>query len=202
MSTSSHEMTVVRSHRFVRVLCVCGSVRRDSYNRKLLRNAGELAPPTTTLGLWDGLKRLSPFDQADEHAPRPAIRALRDAIAAADAVLIATPQSNASLPGQLKNALDWASRPYKTNVLRGKPVAVIGASPSPSGAARAQAEPRTVLAAIGAQVLDSQLALVRVGEQFDPRGRLVAKTHRRGLSQILERLVALNATTDWVAAAA
>ena len=202
MSNSSHEMTVVRSHRFVRVLCVCGSVRRDSYNRKLPRNVGELAPPTTTLELWDGLKRLSPSDQADEHAPRPAIRALRDAIAAADAVLIAPPQYNASLPGQLKNALDWASRPYETNVLRGKPVAVIGASPSPSGGARAQAEARTVLAAIGAQVLDSQLALARAGEQFDPRGQLVAKTHRRGLSQILEQLVALTAATDRVAAAA
>ena len=161
MSNSSHEITVVKSHRFVRVLCVCGSLRRDSNNRKLLRATGELAPPTATLELWDELKRLPPFDQDDEHAPRPAIRALREAIAAADAVLIATPEYNASLPGQLKNALDWASRPYETNVLRGKSVGVIGASPSPSGAARAQAEARTVLAAIGAQVLDLQFARAR-----------------------------------------
>jgi chromate reductase, NAD(P)H dehydrogenase (quinone) len=105
-------------------------------------------------------------------------------------VLIATPQYNASLPGQLKNALDWASRPYQTNVLREKPVAVIGASPGPSGAARAQDEARTVLAAIGADVLDAQLALARASEQFDPRGRLSAPTQRRRLGRLLGQLIA------------
>jgi chromate reductase len=115
---------------------------------------------------------------------------LRDAIAQADAMLIATPQYNASLPGQLKNALDWASRPYASNALRGKPVAVIGASPSPSGAARAQAEARVVLSAIGAEVLDAELAVARVSEQFDDNGQLAALAHRRDLKKLLERLVA------------
>jgi chromate reductase len=149
MSKFSQEIAVAdnrTARRSMRVLCISGSLRRDSYNRKLLRAAGELAPPAAELVHWHGLKALPPFDEDDEHAPGAAVVALREAIARADALLIATPQYNASLPGQLKNALDWASRPYESNVLRGKPVAVIGASPSPSGAARSQAEARTVLA--------------------------------------------------------
>ncbi len=176
MSQPGHEITAPQSGGPMRVLCISGSLRRDSYNRKLLSAASGLAPPTAELVQWGGLKALPPFDEDDEHTPGPAVFALREAIARADALLIATPQYNASLPGQLKNALDWASRPYETNVLRGKPVAVIGASPSPSGAARSQAEARTVLAAIGADVLDTQLALARAHEQFDSYGQLAADT--------------------------
>ncbi len=173
-----------------RILCISGSLRRGSYNRRLLRAAEELAPAEAELELWDGLKALPPFDEDDESDPDPAVVALREAIRQADGVLIATPQYNASLPGQLKNALDWASRPYETNVLRGKPVAVVGASPSPSGAARSQAEARTVLGAIGADVLDAELALARASEQFDAHGRLRAETSRRGLSHVVEQLAA------------
>jgi chromate reductase len=175
----------------VRVLGLAGSLRTGSYNRKLLEAAAVLAPPSAELELWEGLKALPPFDEDDEHAPDPAVHALREAIAGADAVLIATPQYNASLPGQLKNALDWASRPYETNVLRGKPVAVIGASPSPSGAARAQAEARTVLGAIGADVVDDGLALSGASGQFDARGWLTADSHRDRLRQVIERLTSL-----------
>ena len=88
-------------------------------------------------------------------------------------------------------ALDWASRPYASNVLRGKPVAVIGASPRPSGAARAQSEARVVLGAIGAEVLDAELAVARVSEHFDDDGRLAALAHRRDLRKLLARLVTL-----------
>jgi chromate reductase len=104
------------------------------------------------------------------------------------AVLIATPQYNASLPGQLKNALDWASRPYKHNVLRGKSAAAIRASPSPSGAARAQSEARAVLAAIGAEVLDTELALARAPQHFTGGGELVAPEHRLRLAEIVGQL--------------
>ncbi len=185
----------------MRVLCICGSLRRDSYNRRLLRAASELAPPAAELVLWDGLRAVPPFDEDDERAPAPAVVALRAAIEQADAVLIATPQYNASLPGQLKNALDWASRPFESNVLRSKPVAVIGASPSRSGAARSQAEARTVLAAIGADVLDVQLAIARAFEQFDTDGRLAAHAHRRNLKQILEQLAARARDSERAAAA-
>jgi chromate reductase, NAD(P)H dehydrogenase (quinone) len=174
----------------LRILCISGSLRRDSYNRMLLTAAEELAPPDAALELWDGLKAVPPFDEDDESDPGAAVMALREAISAADGVLIATPQYNASFPGQLKNALDWASRPYEANVLRGKPVAVIGASPSRSGAARAQAEARTVLNAIGAEALDAELALPRASEQFDPHGQLATETTRLRLRHVIERLAA------------
>jgi chromate reductase, NAD(P)H dehydrogenase (quinone) len=172
-----------------RILAIPGSLRAESYNRKLLESGRDLAPADVAVELWDGLKRVPPFDEDDENDPGAAVLELRDAIAHADAVLIATPQYNASLPGQLKNALDWASRPHRRNVLRGKPVAVIGASPSPSGATRAQAEARVVLGAIGAEVIDAELAVARVSEQFDDDGRLATLAHRRDLKRLLERLV-------------
>jgi chromate reductase, NAD(P)H dehydrogenase (quinone) len=189
-------------HEATRILGISGSLRVESYNRKLLQAARELAPSTVEVELWDGLKRVPPFDEDDEHDPGAAVLELRDAIARADAVLIATPQYNGSLPGQLKNALDWASRPYANNVLQGKPVAVVGASPSPSGAVRAQAEARMVLAAPGAQVIDEELALARAYEQFDGVGRLGSVAHRRSLSRLLERLTLAALHTDRVAAAA
>jgi chromate reductase, NAD(P)H dehydrogenase (quinone) len=179
----------VRSSRgTIRILAIPGSLRAESYNRKLLEAARAIAPADVEVELWDGLKRVPPFDEDDENDPGAAVLELRDAVAQADAVLIATPQYNASLPGQLKNALDWASRPYATNALRGKLVAVIGASPSPSGAARAQSEARVVLGAIGAEVTDVELAVARVRGQFDDDGRLVAREPRRDLKKLLERL--------------
>lgn len=173
-----------------RILAIPGSLRAESYNRKLLEAARDLAPPDVQVELWDGLKRVPPFDEDDENDPGPAVLELREALTHADAVLIATPQYNASLPGQLKNALDWASRPYANNVLRGKLVAVIGASPSPSGAARAQSEARVVLGAIGAEVIDVELAVARVSGQFDGDGRLTAPGHSRDLKTLLARLAA------------
>jgi chromate reductase, NAD(P)H dehydrogenase (quinone) len=185
-----------------RILAIPGSLRAKSYNRKLLEAARDLAPTDVAVELWNGLKRLPPFDEDDENDPGAAVLELRDVITHADAVLIATPQYNASLPGQLKNALDWASRPHRSNVLRGKPVAVIGASPSPSGATRAQAEARVVLAAIGAEVLDTELAVARVNEQFDADGGLAAPARRRDLKTLLEQLVpvARDASRDAAAA--
>src|SRR5206468_8202087 len=101
------------------------------------------------------------------------VEALRDAVRAADAVLIATPEYNSSVPGALKNALDWASRPLATNAFRNKPVAVIGASTGAFGAVWAQAELRKVLAAMGARVTEVELAVGHAGEKLDERGRLI-----------------------------
>src|SRR6266540_2274390 len=104
------------------VLAVSGSLRSDSYNTKLLRAAGELLHDDVELELWDGLKAVPPYDQDEDVEPAPAaVATLRAAIAGADAVLFATPEYNSSLPGQLKNALDWVSRPLAKNPLRGKP---------------------------------------------------------------------------------
>src|ERR671932_2589811 len=124
----------------MRILAVSGSLRRDSSNTKLLRAAEELLPAGVELELWDGLKAVPAYDQDDDVEPAPpAVAAFRAAPAGADAVLFPTPEYNSSIPGVLKNALDWASRPLATNVMRNKPVAVIGASTGMFGAVWSQA---------------------------------------------------------------
>lgn len=143
------------------ILTIAGSLRQDSVNRKLLAQARELMPAGIEALDWDELALIPAFSEDEETDPTAAVHTLRTAIAAADAILITTPEYNGSIPGALKNALDWASRPFPDNVLRGKPVAVIGASPSPAGADRARADTRKVLAAIGARVLDVEFALAR-----------------------------------------
>ncbi len=177
----------------VRVLGICGSLRRESFNRKLLGAARGVLPATAELVVWDELKTVPPFDEDDEQAPSEAVTSLRGAIESADAVLIATPEYNGSIPGQLKNALDWASRPYDTNVLRDKPVAVIGASPSPGGAGRALVDVRKVLSVIGADVLDQELGVARAYMQFDGSGELCDPELRRRLAALLAELCAASA---------
>src|SRR5689334_12422479 len=119
----------------MRILAISGSLRRGSHNNMLLRAAGGLLPPDHEPASWDGLKDVPPYDEDDDVQPAPpAVAALREAVEEADAVLIATPEYNSSIPGALKNALDWASRPIATNVFRNKPVAVIGASGGMFGA--------------------------------------------------------------------
>src|ERR671918_756042 len=114
---------------------------------------------------------------------------LRAAVAGADAVLFATPEYNSSVPGQLKNALDWLSRPIATNVLRNKPVAVVGASTGMFGAVWAQAELRKVLAAIGARVLECEVACRHAAASFDEHGRLIEDEVRAQLAEAVDRLV-------------
>src|SRR5918999_947015 len=157
----------------MRVLGISGSLRADSYNSGLLRAAADVLPPGAELEILDGLKAIPPYDADDDLGlgPEP-VQALRTAIEDADAVLIATPEYNASIPGVLKNALDWASRPHATNPLRGKPAAVVGASTGMFGAVWAQAEARKVLATIGARVLDVELPVAEADERFS-EGRLV-----------------------------
>ena len=130
----------------MRVLGISGSLRRDSHNLALLRAAADALPPGAELEIFEGLADVPPYNEDDDVQPAPAaVARLRAAIADADAVLISTPEYNHSLPGQLKNALDWASRPLAQNVFRGKPAAVIGASTGMFGAVWAQAEGRKVL---------------------------------------------------------
>jgi chromate reductase len=175
----------------MRILGISGSLRRDSHNTALLRAAAELLPPGVQLELFDGLKAIPPYD-ADDDEPEfhgPAVQALKDAIREADAVLISTPEYNHSIPGVLKNALDWASRPVATNVLRGKPTAVIGASTGLFGAVWAQAEVRKVLAAIGADVVDRELPVMQAHIQFDEYGNLREEDLRGQLAEHVAALV-------------
>ena len=155
----------------MRVLGISGSLRRDSYNTRLLREAAEALPPAVELELYDAedLWAIPPYSEDAEALGEPAsVTDLKGAIAEADAVLFSTPEYNSSIPGQLKNALDWVSRPAAANPMRGKPAAVVGASTSLFGAVWAQAELRKVLGALGARVVDRELPVARAAEAFDP----------------------------------
>jgi chromate reductase len=156
----------------MRILGISGSLRRGSHNTRLLRAAGAALPPGADLVEWDGLRDVPAFDEDLESTPPPVVQDLLDAIEDADAILIATPEYNASLPGALKNALDWASRPFPDNVLRGKPAAVVGTSTGLFGAVWAQAEVRKVLKTSGAHVLESELPVGMADMAFDEEGGL------------------------------
>jgi len=158
----------------MRVLGISGSLRRDSYNTKLLLHAGRLLEDEgAEFVVYEGLKDIPPYDEDDDGDIAPAsVADFRDAIAGADAVFFVTPEYNSSIPGQLKNAIDWASRPIATNVLRNKPVAVIGASTGMFGAVWAQAELRKVLGAVGSRVVDGEVPVGHAHTRFDDDGSL------------------------------
>jgi chromate reductase len=175
----------------MRVLGISGSLRRDSHNTQLLRAAADLLPAGSEFEVFDRLAEIPPYSEDDEHTPPPSVVALKDAIAEADAVLFATPEYNGSVPGQLKNALDWASRPRASTPLAGKPVAVVGASMGLFGAVWAQAELRKVLSTIGARVLESDLPIGQAHETLDAGGLPREPEAREALRQILTDLVGL-----------
>ena len=175
----------------MRILAISGSVRRDSHNARLLRHVAERAPDGVELEIWEELKSIPPYDEDDdtEAPPRP-VAELRRAIAEADGLLFATPEYNSSIPGVLKNAIDWASRPRATTPLQGKPAAVIGASTGSFGAVWAQAELRKVLASTGARVVDIDLPLAKADRAFDDDGALISGRDDARVAEVLEALAA------------
>jgi chromate reductase len=158
----------------MRILGISGSLRRDSYNSALLRHAGELFEAEgAEFEIYDGLRDIPAYDSDDDTDVAPATVAhLRAAVREADAVFFTTPEYNSSIPGALKNALDWVSRPLATNAIRNKPVAVIGASTGMFGAVWAQAELRKVLGTMGARVVEGEVAVGHAQTRFDEDGRL------------------------------
>ena len=158
----------------MRILGISGSLRRGSHNRKLLRAAAYALPSGSELVEWAGLDGLPAFDEDTEARaiPEP-VQELFDAIDEADAIVFATPEYNASIPGALKNAIDWASRPYPDNVFKGKPVLVVGASTGLFGAVWAQADLRKVLKYVGAHVLESELPVGMADAAFALNGALL-----------------------------
>jgi chromate reductase, NAD(P)H dehydrogenase (quinone) len=176
----------------VRILGLSGSLRDGSHNTLLLREAAELfAPEVVEFELFDGLKDVPPYDEDDDGGDGPAGAArFRAALAEADGVLIATPEYNSSIPGQLKNALDWASRPLATNPLRNVPVAVVGASNGAFGAVWAQAETRKVLAAMGARVVGEEVPVGRASARLADDGRLLDGELEERVRDLLDELVA------------
>ncbi len=177
----------------MRVLGISGSLRRESHNTRLLRAAAALLPEDAELTILDPelLRAIPPYDddiQASGATPW-AVRVLRETIAQSDAVLFATPEYNHSIPGVLKNALDWASRPLASSPLRGRDVAVVGASTGMFGAVWAQAELRKVLAAIGARVVDRELPVMQAADAFTPDGDMLADSGQH--EQLAEHVAAL-----------
>jgi chromate reductase len=143
------------------------------------------------LELYEGLELLPPYNEDDDDEDGPVEGArLRDAISRADALLIATPEYNGSVPGQLKNAVDWASRPARAGALWGKPVAVVGATTGSYGAIWAQGDLRRVLGIAGARVLEVELPVARAHERFDADGKLLDEQLRERLGDVLRGLAA------------
>jgi chromate reductase len=174
----------------VTIAGIAGSLRADSHSRALLRAAGRHLPPDVRLTIWDGLASVPPFNEDLEAGPPPAgVAALRRLITDADALLIATPEYNGSIPGQLKNALDWASRPRGAAALRGKPTAAISASPSPGGGARALADLRKVLTAAGADLTGTGLAVPLVHTQVAHGDDITDPALGGQITQLISELV-------------
>lgn len=176
------------------ILGLCGSLRSGSLNHRLLEVAGRSLPDGASLEISPLVGALPLFDEDLETASPPqAVRAFHAAITGADAILIASPEYNGSLTGPLKNAIDWASRPGGDAVLAGKPLAVIGASPSRFGAAWAQAETRRIADRIGARVVPRELPVAHADRAFDDDGRLRDPELHRQLERLVAALVDLAA---------
>ncbi len=164
----------------MRILAISGSLRRDSHNTQLLRAAADLLPSGAELVLLDpeALRAIPHYDEDLRTDGEPdTVRSLRDQVNRADAILVATPEYNHSLPGALKNAIDWLSRPIAESPFKGKDIAVIGASTGMFGAVWAQAEARKVFGAVGGRVIDTELPVMFAHEQFDEDGRLTDSGH-------------------------
>ena len=175
----------------MRVLAISGSLRDASNNTALLRALREEAPSSVEIEIWNGLKEIPPYDQDDDVVPGPvSVETFRELVREVDAVFFATPEYNSSVPGALKNALDWASRPLATSAFRNKPVAVISSSAGAFGGVWAAAELRKVLGAMGARVTEAELSVGHAHEKFDEVGRLTDEDVRQGLRDALQTLVA------------
>jgi chromate reductase len=158
----------------MRILAVSGSLREGSFNTSLLRAAVEAAPDGIELALWEGLGELPLYDEdLDDNDVPESVRRLREDWATADGILFATPEYNGSVPGGLKNAIDWASRPRLEVPLRNKPVAVVGASTGQFGALWAQQDLKRILGIAGARVVGTEIPVSRADERFDAQGRLL-----------------------------
>ena len=175
----------------VNILGIAGSLRKGSYNKALLRAAAELLPANATLDIFD-LEGITPFNQELETDPPGRVREFKAKIRAADAILIATPEYNYSVPGVLKNALDWASRPSGDSAWKGKPVAIMSASTGMLGGARAQYHLRQTLLFLDVLAVSKPEVFVTFAAQkFDDNGRLTDETARQILQRLLKELVGL-----------
>jgi len=176
--------------KVVNILGFAGSLRKNSYNKALLRAALELVPKDARLEIFD-LDGIPPFNQDLENQPSEKVKEFKAKIRAADAILIATPEYNYSIPGVLKNAIDCASRPYGDNAFEHKPVAVMGASTGMMGTARAQYHLRQSFVFLTCFALNQPEVMVPFAqEKFDKEGKLTDQKTREKIKELLEDLVA------------
>ncbi|MGD0777181.1 MAG: NAD(P)H-dependent oxidoreductase [Candidatus Solibacter sp.] len=175
----------------ITVLGICGSLRKLSVNRGLLRAAQQVTPEGVALEVFD-LLGIPPYNQDDEARPPAIVTAFKARIRAADAILFATPEYNYSIPGVLKNAIDWASRPYGDNSWAGKPVAVMGASPGMLGTARAQYHLRQCFVFLDMHAVNKPEVMIGLaGQRCDADGNLTDEKSKQAIGNLLAALAAL-----------
>jgi chromate reductase len=173
------------------ILGIAGSLRQGSYNRMALHAAQKLVPKDTKIETFD-LHGIPPFNQDEERTPPPIVAEFKKQIRAADAILIATPEYNYSVPGVLKNAIDWASRPYGDSAWNGKPVALMSASGGVLGGARAQYHLRQSFIFLNMYALNlPEVMIAKAHEKFDAHGNLTDETAKQLIQQLLQNLA------DW-----
>jgi chromate reductase len=173
----------------MKIFGIAGSLRKDSYNRATLRAAQQLAPEGMTIEVWDRLGELPLFNQDQEKTPPPAVTEMKAAIRASDAVLFVTPEYNYSVPGVLKNAIDWASRPYGDSAWTGKPAAIMGASGGTLGTARAQYHLRQMFVFLNMYTVNQPEVMIPQAQQrFDAQGNLTDENSKKLIRQLLEEL--------------
>ena len=173
----------------LRVFGMAGSLRKGSFNRSLLRAAQQLAPEGMRIESFERLAEIPPFNQDLEKTPPPAVVELKSQIRAADAVLLVTPEYNYSVPGVLKNAIDWASRPHGDSAWTGKPAAIMGAADGILGTARAQYHLRQIFVFLNVYAVNHPEVMVALAKQrFDEQGNLTDETSKKLIRQLLEEL--------------
>jgi len=175
----------------IRILGIAGSLRRGSYNRAALRAATLLVPDSAEIEVFE-LDQIPIFNQDQEREPPPAVTEFKKKIRAADAILIVTPEYNYSVPGVLKNAIDWASRPYGDSAWTGKPVAIMGTSPGASGTSRAQYHLRQIFVYLNMFAVNRPEVMISdAPNRFGADGNLTHEPTQKIIRQLLEALV------DW-----
>ena len=173
----------------ITILGIAGSLRRQSYNRSALRAAQQLVPEGATLEIFE-LDGIPGFNQDDEQNPPAKVVELKKGVRAADALLFVTPEYNYSVPGVLKNAIDWASRPYGDNAWEGKPAAIMGASIGNIATARAQYHLRQIFVFLNVLAINQPEVMIgNAAERFDEDGNLTDDTTKEYIRRLLQTLV-------------
>ena len=172
----------------MKVLAISGSLRDDAFSTRLVSAAADLAPDGVEVGRYEGLDAIPGFNQDLESEVPDAVEDLRRHVDEADAILIVTPEYNASMPGQLKNAIDWASRPHGESALAGKPAAIVSSSPMPFGAIWANQQVRKAFTITGTPTVERELAIGKIDEKLDESDRLTDDAARADFSALLAEL--------------